>query len=101
MRMLEGKAADAYVADLKIRGSRLEEVEPTVRRIVEDVRRDKDRTLLKYAHEFDRLEPNQNLRVSDSELKDAAKRAPASLKTALSIAAKNISQFCEWEKPKE
>lgn len=101
MRMLVGKAADAYVTDLEIRGSRLHEVEPAVRRIVEDVRRDKDRALLKYAHEFDRLGPNQNLRVSDSELKDAGKRAPASLKTALSIAAKNIRQFCEWQKPKE
>src|SRR6202030_1542036 len=99
--MLEGKAANAYVADLEIRGSRLHEVEPAVRRIVEDVRRDKDRALLKYAHEFDGLELNQNLRVSDSELKGAGKRAPASLKTALSIAAKNIRQFCEWQKPKE
>jgi len=101
MRMLEGKAADAYVADLETRGSRLDDVEPAVRRIIEDVRHDGDRALLKYAHEFDRLEPNQNLRVSDSELKDAGKCAPASLKTALSIAAKNIRQFCEWQKPKE
>jgi len=101
MRMLEGKAADAYVFDLEIRGSRLHEVEPAVRRIVEGVRLDKDRALLKYAREFDRLEPNQNLRVSDSELKDAGERAPASLKAALSIAAKNIRQFCEWQKPKE
>jgi len=101
MRMLEGKAADAYIAELEIRGSRLHEVEPAVRRIVEDVRRDKDRALLKYAREFDGLEPTQNLRVSDSELKDAWKRAPASLQTALRTAAKNIRQFCEWQKPKE
>jgi histidinol dehydrogenase len=101
MRILHGKAADAYVASLETRGSRLNDVEPAVRRIVEDVRRDKDRPLLKCAREFDGLEQKQNLRVSDSELKDAWKRAPASLQTALRTAAKNIRQFCEWQKPKE
>jgi histidinol dehydrogenase len=101
MRILEGKAADAYVANLETRGSRLDEVEPAVRRIVEDVRRDKDRALVKYAREFDGLEPNQNLRASDAELKNAWKRAPASLQTALRAAAKNIRKFCEWQKPKE
>jgi histidinol dehydrogenase len=101
MRILEGKAADEYVTNLGTRGSRLDEVEPAVRRIVEDVRRDKDRPLLKYAREFDGLEPKQNLRVSDCELKDAWKLAPAPLQTSLRTSAKNIRQFCEWQKPKE
>jgi histidinol dehydrogenase len=100
MRILEGKAAGAYVTAIENRSSRLDDVEPAVRRIVEDVRRDKDCALLKYAREFDALGPTQNLRVSDSELKDEWKLAPASLKTAMGIAAKNIRQFCEWQKPK-
>ncbi|MCU1269771.1 MAG: histidinol dehydrogenase [Acidobacteriaceae bacterium] len=101
MRILEGKAADAYVANLETRGSRLDDVEPAVRRIVEDVRSCGNRALMKYAREFDGVEPTQDLRVSDSELKEAWKLAPAPLQTALRTATKNIRQFCEWQKPKE
>ncbi len=38
MRMLEGHAADAYVKQLEKRGSRFDEIEPAVRKIVEEVR---------------------------------------------------------------
>jgi histidinol dehydrogenase len=101
MRILEGKAADAYVANLETRGSRMDDVEPAIRRIVEDVRSCGDRALMKYAREFDGLGPTQDVRVSDSELKEAWKLAPAPLQTALRTAAKNIRQFCEWQKPNE
>jgi histidinol dehydrogenase len=101
MRILEGSAAEAYVESLQQRGSRLDEVEPTARRIIDDVRRTGDRALLKYAQEFDSLQPNQNLRVSESELKPAWNRAPAQLRTALRTAARNIRQFCDWQKPRE
>jgi histidinol dehydrogenase len=101
VRILEGKSAEAYVKSLENRGSRLDDVEPAVRQIVEEVRSGGDRALLKYAREFDGLGPTQNLRVSDFELKDAWKRAGAPLQTALRLAAKNIRQFCEWQKPKE
>jgi histidinol dehydrogenase len=101
MRILEGVAAEAYVKELEGRGSRLGEIEPVVRRIIDDVRTSGDRALLKYAGEFDGLGPEQNLRVSESELKDAWKKAPAKLRSALRTAAENIRQFCEWQKPKE
>jgi histidinol dehydrogenase len=101
MRILEGKAAAEYVTTLENRGSRLGEVEPAVRRIVEDVRCIKDRALLKYAREFDGLDPAQPLRVCDSEMKDTWKSAPLQLQMALGKAAKNIRQFCQWQKPKE
>lgn len=100
MRILEGSAAEAYVKTLEQRGSRLDEVEPAVRRIVDDVRRNGDEALLKYAREFDGLRRKQNLRVSKSELKDAWNGAPVQLRTALRSAAKNIRQFSEWQKPK-
>lgn len=101
MRILEGKAADQYVNILQRRGSRLDEVEPAVREIVEDVRCNKDRALLNYAREFDGLDPAQRLRICDSEMKDAWKRAPVQLQTSLRKAARNIRQFCEWQKPKD
>lgn len=101
MRILEGREAEAYVRSLEQRGSRLDEVEPTMRRIIDDVRRNGDRSLLKYAGEFDGLAPGLSLRVSESEMKEAWGRTPARLRGALSMAAQNIRQFCEWQKPKE
>jgi histidinol dehydrogenase len=101
MRMLQGKSAVAYVRKIEQRGSRLEEIEPAVGRIVEDVRRNGDPALLKYARQFDALAPKQTLRVSDSELRAAWKRASAPLQKALRIAEKNIRRFCEWQMPRE
>jgi len=101
MRILSGKSATAYVREIEQRGSRLEEIEPAVRRIVEDVRRNGDRTLLKYARKLDELAQQQNLRVSDAEFRAAWKSVPAPLRRALRIAEQNIRSFCEWQKPKE
>ena len=101
MRMLVGKAAEAYVCSLERRGSRLDEVEPAVRSIVQDVRRRGDQALLKYARKFDGLGPKENLRVGESEMRGAWKAAPAELRSALKTAAKNIRRFCEWQRPME
>lgn len=100
MLVLEGSAAEDYVCLLQHRGSRLQEVEPLVRRIVEDVRRDGDRALRRYVCQFDRLSSNQSVRIDEAELADAWRSTAAELKSALRIAEKNIRQFCEWQKPK-
>jgi histidinol dehydrogenase len=99
--MLEGKAAENYVQSLESRGSRLDEVQPSVKKIVEDVRRAGDRALLKYARKLDGLEPKQSLRVSEAEMRRAWKGTPPKLRAALRVAEKNIRRFCEWQKPKE
>ena len=101
MRILSGKSAAAYVREIERRGSRLEGIEPAVRRIVKDVRQNGDRALLKYARKFDALEPKQGLRLSEAELRAAWKRAPVPLRKALRIAEKNIRRFCEWQRPQE
>jgi histidinol dehydrogenase len=101
MRILSAKSAAAYVRELEQRSSRFEEIEPTVRRIVEDVRRNGDRVLLKYARRFDGLAPKQGLRVGPAELHAAWKRAPVALRKALQVAEKNIRHFCEWQQPKQ
>jgi histidinol dehydrogenase len=101
MRILFGKAAETYVRRVEQRSSRLAEIEPAVRRIVEDVRRNRDRALLKYARRFDALSPKQGLRVTESELRAAWNSAPAQLRKALRIAEKNIRRFCEWQTPTE
>jgi histidinol dehydrogenase len=101
MRILQGKAAEAYVRSLEHRGSRLDEIEPAVRKIVDDVRRNGDRALLKYARKFDGHGAKQSLRVGESELWAAWKAAPKEFRAALQVAEKNIRRFCEWQKPKE
>ncbi len=100
MRILKGAAAEACVGALARRGSRLDEVEPAVRRIVQEVRQKGDGALLKYARSLDGLAARQALRVSHSELRAAWKSAPAELRNALRTAEKNIRQFCQWQRPK-
>jgi len=100
MRILQGKAADRYVRALERRGSQLDAIEPVVRKIVEDVRQNGDRALLKYACRFDGFKPGLSLRVSESELREAWKAAPKQLRSALRLAEKNIRRFAQWQKPK-
>ncbi|MGC2023092.1 MAG: hypothetical protein WA654_18670, partial [Candidatus Sulfotelmatobacter sp.] len=56
MRILEGAKRDRFVRALEQRGaSDLAEVEPAVRRIVSNVRRNGDRALRRYAARWDGL----------------------------------------------
>lgn len=101
MRILQGKAAEVHVRSLERRGSRLNAIEPAVREIVEDVRQNGDRALLKHARKFDGLGAKQKLQVDQSELRAAWRAASKELCSALKVAEKNIRRFCEWQKPKE
>jgi histidinol dehydrogenase len=100
MQILQKHAAGRLVQALEARGSRLEQVEPAARRIVEGVRRNGDRALRKYAGEFDGLQPKQDVMVNESELAQAWNKISPELKQALRKAEKNIRRFCEWQKPK-
>jgi len=101
MRVLAGKAAAQGVEQLAARASRLDAVEPQVRKIVGDVRRDGDRALMKYARKWDGLQPGLPLRVPPAEIRAAWKAASRDLRFALEQAAANIRRFCEWQKPVE
>ncbi len=101
MRVLTGKAAEKRVRELAGRASRLDAVEPRVRGIVADVRRNRDRALLKYARKWDGLSAGQPVRVAQLEIRAAWKAASADLRSALERAAVNIRRFCEWQKPAE
>jgi histidinol dehydrogenase len=101
MRILNGRAAEAYVSELERRGSRIEGIEPAVKKIVNDIRKNGDRALRNYATKFDGLETREALRISEPELRQAWKSTARPLKSSLQIAAKNIRQFCEWQSPKE
>jgi histidinol dehydrogenase len=101
MRILSGAAATARVRKLAARGLRYEEVEPVVRRIVADVRKQGDRALRKYAERWDGLLPQESLQVSEQEIQEAWKSASLELKESLRAAAANIRRVCEWQKPAE
>src|SRR5689334_24079277 len=100
MRIVTGRAAEAVVKRLAARGTQFAELEPRVRTIVNDVRRNGDRALRRYAERWDGLEKRQSLRVSDSEMTAAWDKSDPHLHKSLRQAARNIRRFCEWQKPR-
>src|SRR4051812_21374949 len=102
MRTLRGRKAEAFVRTLEQRGAvDLVRVEKTVARIVTDVRKNGDKALRRYAEKFDDLKTKQPLRVSDPELEQAWNTVSDEFKQALRMAAGNIRQYCEWQKPQQ
>jgi len=101
MRIVRGQTADEVVGKLAARGaSDLSRVEPTVRKIVDSVRRGGDRKLRAYAEQFDGLAKRQPLQVSREEIDVAWNSVSPKFKTALKQAAKNIRRYCQWQMPK-
>src|SRR5258708_4746332 len=102
MRILEGPAQARLVTALAERGATdLAEVEPAVRRIVHDVRRNGDRAVRRYATSFDGLPKGEPLRVPNEELYEAWEQTHLELQKAIEQAAGNIRRFAEWQAPKD
>lgn len=98
MRILEGSAQARLVTALAGRGATdLAEVEPAVRRIVNDVRRNGDRAVRRYATRWDGLGEGEPLRVSDDELQQAWEQTNLELRDAITQAAGNIRRYAEWQ----
>ena len=69
-----------------------------VTRIIEDVRKNGDRALIKYTNRFD--SPGltaESIKVTQKEMNDAAKKVDRSFVRSLNRAAKNIEQFHELQ----
>jgi histidinol dehydrogenase len=81
-------------------GAALDSVLPVVRRIVKDVRRGGDRTLLRYAVQFDKLPSPEMLRVTQEETTSAWKTLAPEMRDALSTAAAQIRAFAKRQLPK-
>ena len=102
MRILEGPKKDNFVRMLEGRGANdLAKVQPAVRRIVNNVRRDGDRALRRYAIRWDSLHRDEPVRVTEVDLHEAWRTIPPELRAAIKQAAGNIRRYCEWQKPKE
>src|SRR5579872_2910981 len=100
MRIVSGRSAAKAVQTLAKRSMQFGELEPTVRRIVNDVRRNGDPSLRRYAQKWDRVQKGGPLRVSETGMFEALQSLPTEMVKALQQAAANIRQFCEWQKPK-
>jgi len=102
MRILEGSSRNRFVHALEQRAATdFADVEPVVRRIVNDVRRNGDRALRRYATRWDGLAKTEPLRVSEQELQQAWKQTRPELQEAIRQAAANIRRYCEWQRPQE
>ncbi len=97
-----GRVAEKMLQALEQRGAvTTASVEPVVRAILRDVQSKGDRALLKYARKFDGLKSGAALLVSAAEMKAAWNAISPELQTAMLIAAKNIRELSEAQKPKE
>src|SRR5579885_2680438 len=100
MRIVSGRSAAKTVQRLARRSMQFGELAPKVRRIANDVRRNGDRALRRYAQKWDGVQKNHQLRVSEEEMAEALRSLPSQMVKALEQAAANIREFCEWQKPK-
>jgi histidinol dehydrogenase len=102
MRILEGAAQARLVTALAGRGATdLAEVEPAVRRIVNDVRRNGDRAVRRYATRWDGLDKGESLRVPEADLQKAWELTDPELQNAIKQAAGNIRRYAEWQAPND
>ncbi len=102
IRILDGLKRDRFIRPLERRGANdLAATDPAVRRIVNDVRRNGDRALRRYAVRWDGLGKHESLCVPEAELQEAWQKTAPELQDAIRQAAGNIRRFCEWQKPEE
>ena len=102
IRIFEGRAQARLLNALAERGATdLAEVEPAVRRIVNDVRRNGDRAVRRYAARWDGLDKSEPLRVPEADLQEAWEQTDPGLRQAIEQAAGNIRRYAEWQAPKD
>jgi histidinol dehydrogenase len=101
MRIVSGRTAAALAEHLAARGSDLGALEPRVRAIIQDVRRDGDNAVRRYAAKWDGLNSYEALQVPESELEQALRTISPRLRKALRQSAGNIRRFSKWQMPKK
>ncbi|HWZ78591.1 MAG TPA: histidinol dehydrogenase, partial [Candidatus Sulfotelmatobacter sp.] len=100
MRILYGQNAARTVERLASRATSLTALEPRVRTIIRDVRRNGDRALRRYAEHWDDLAKNHPMKVPEAEMAAALQALSSEARKSLRQAAQNIRRFCEWQKPR-
>lgn len=74
-----------------------QQLEGTVKIILDDVKQNGDAAVKKYALQFDKAVLN-NLRVSEEEIAAAVNAVPGELKAAIAVAKENITRFHQPQK---
>ena len=98
MRIVESKnrrAVQALLSPERVRDAATDRV---VARIVNDVRRNGDRALLRYARKFDRLEGP--IEVGPDAMRAAARTVPAAVRAAIRTAARHIRVVARRQVPR-
>ena len=75
-------------------------LEGSVRKIVDDVRKNGDKALFKYTKRFDKFELGRNnIKVSKKEISDAEKKLSSRIKSDLRKAAARVKSYHDTKKP--
>jgi histidinol dehydrogenase len=99
MRIVRGKQAATEVERIAARSAAVDsQAEKIARRIIASVRRGGDKALLQLARKYDGL-GSQAWRVAPSEMQRALSSVSSEFRRGLETAARNIRQFCEWQRP--
>ena len=76
-------------------------IELKVKKILDDIKKNKDEALFKYAKKFDNIkDPSNNLRVKPNEIKKAKNLCSIDSIKALKLAANRIEKFHKKQMPK-
>lgn len=98
MKMIKSWQDKAALKKIVNRCSLDEAVEETVKGIIEDVHRDGDRAVLKYAGRFDKVSLKASeLRVSREEIRETSQRLDKGLAKIINSVRKNIVRFHKRE----
>lgn len=101
MKLISSKRGKALLNRLIDRGaSDLAAVEKATAKIVQDVKKQGDKALRRYASKFDGFD-GTSFRVNESAIADAWQQVTPEFCRALETAAHNIRRFCEWQRPQE
>lgn len=100
---LNGKNYKEKISRLRADNSHNDpKLEESVRRIVEDVRKNGDKALFKYTRKFDKFAQNSgNVKVTPAEISAAEKRLPTAIKSDLRKAAARVKSYHKTKKPKK
>src|SRR5579863_261613 len=101
MKIIQSKDRVSMARLLRARDLRLETAEPVARRIVEDVRRNGDRALIRYAKQFDQTDlVKAGFTVSRAEIRAAYRNVPRNFIPALRLAERNIRAAARRQLPR-
>jgi histidinol dehydrogenase len=101
LKIIPSKNQAAVNRLLRARNVGLENAEPVVRRIVEDVKRHGDRALIRYAKKFDHTDlPKEGFTVGRTEIRAAYRNVPREFIQSIRVAEHNIRAVARRQLPR-